>query len=127
MAAQGCRFYLRMSFPAAERIIKAIILITTTVAPVGVEKKYDTISPDTKHTIEITADKTTTDLKYLHTRIAVKAGKIIRLEISRAPIILIPRTMVIDVKTAISILYTFALIPVAFANVSSKVTAKILL
>ena len=46
----------------------------------------------------------TTPLKLLNTRMDVNAGKMIRLEISIAPIIRIPSTMVTAVKTAISTL-----------------------
>ena len=46
----------------------------------------------------------TTPLKLLNTRMEVRAGKIIRLEISIAPIIRMPSTMVTAVKTAISTL-----------------------
>ena len=46
----------------------------------------------------------TTPLKLLNTRMEVSAGKMIRLEISIAPIIRIPSTMVTAVKTAISTL-----------------------
>ena len=45
----------------------------------------------------------TTPLKLLNTRMEVSAGKMIRLEISIAPIIRIPSTMVTAVKTAIKI------------------------
>ena len=46
----------------------------------------------------------TTPLKLLNTRMEVSAGKMIRLEISIAPIIRIHSTMVTAVKTAISTL-----------------------
>ena len=44
------------------------------------------------------------NLKNRHTLIALRAGKIIRLDIRSAPIILIPRTMVIAVRTATAML-----------------------
>ena len=56
----------------------------------------------------------TTPLKLLNTRMEVSAGKMIRLEISIAPIIRIPSTMVTAVKTAISTLsvsYTHLTLP----------------
>ena len=59
-----------------------------------------------------------TDRNVLHTRIDVSAGKMIRLEIKRAPIIRIPSTIVTAVSTAISVLYRLAFTPVAWANVS---------
>ena len=68
-----------------------------------------------------------TPRKVLHTRMDVSAGKMIRLEISSAPIMRIPRTMVTAVRTAIRVLYRLAFTPVASANVSSNVMANILL
>ncbi len=52
-----------------------------------------------------------TDRNVLHTRIDVSAGKMIRLEIKRAPIIRIPSTIVTAVSTAISVLYRLAFTP----------------
>ena len=80
-----------------------------------------------KHTIDRIPDERTTPRKLLKIRIDVRAGKIIRLEISIAPIIRIPSTMVIAVRMAIKILYHSTLTPVALAKFSSKVTAKTLL
>ena len=80
------------------------MLMTATVAPVGVEAIYETIMPAVKQNTEIAAAVIITDLNRLHTRMADSDGKIIRLEISSAPIILIPRTTVTDVSTAISVL-----------------------
>ena len=54
-----------------------------------------------KRQIESTPDTITTPLKLLKIRMAVRDGKIMRLEISMAPIILIPITIVTAVKTAI--------------------------
>ena len=65
------------------------------------------------------AEHITTVLNRLHIRIEVMAGKIIRLDMSREPIIFIPTVMVRAVRNAF--------VPVAFAKLSSKVTAKILL
>ena len=74
------------------------------MAPVGVDAIYEMISPITKHRTDTIAETKITDLNFLHTRMAVSDGKIIRLDISSAPIILIPSTTVTDVSTAISIL-----------------------
>ena len=49
-------------------------------------------------------EEITTLVKLLNTRIEVRHGKITRLEISMAPIIRMPRTMVTAVSTEISIL-----------------------
>ena len=101
--------------------IKTIMLTITTLAPVGVAYTYEITTPIKKQSIEITAEQMVTLLNVLKTRMELRAGKIIRLEISRAPIIRIPSTIVRAVKKAISILYTPVLIPPAFAKVSSKV------
>ena len=50
--------------------------------------------------MERTPELIVTILKLLNTRMEVRAGKIIKLEISIAPIILIPKTMVMAVKIA---------------------------
>ena len=52
-----------------------------------------------------------TDRNVLHTRIDVSAGKMIRLEIKRAPIIRIPSTIVTAVSTAISVCTDWLLLP----------------
>ena len=106
---------------------KTIILISTTLAPVGVAYIYEMTIPVKKQSIEITAEQTVTLLNFLNRRIELKAGKIIRLEINTAPMIRIPSTMVRAVKKAMSILYSPVFIPLAFAKVSSKVTANNLL
>ena len=76
----------------------------TTLAPTGISSEYEKRIPIKKHTTLITADVIITLLKNLQTRIALSAGKIIRLEIKSEPIIVIPRTIVSAVKIAISIL-----------------------
>lgn len=104
-----------------------IILIITTLAPVGVAYRYEITIPIKKHIIDIIAEQSVTLLKVLNILIDVSAGNIIRLEIRRAPIIRIPRTIVMAVKNAINMLYMLVLTPVACAKFSSKVTANILL
>ena len=79
-------------------------LIITMVEPAGVSIRYERASPIIKQMVETIAEKITTDLKLLHIRIEVKAGKIRRLDISNAPIRRMPITVVIAVKNAISIL-----------------------
>ncbi len=81
--------------------------------------------PIKKAKIDTTTEDTTTDLKVLNTLIEVRAGKIIKLDINIAPIILIPKTIVMAVKKAIRILYIDTLTPVALAKLSSKVTENI--
>ena len=90
----------------------------------GVEAAKETPRPVTKHKTELTAAKSTTPRKDLKSRMAVRAGKITRDEISMAPIIRIPRTMVRAVRMARRVLYRSTRRPVARAKLSSKVTAK---
>ena len=84
--------------------MNAIILIQTTVAPVGVSSIYEDTRPIKKHTTDKTDEQTITALKLLNTLIEVRAGKIIRLDMRSVPIILIPTTTVIAVSTAIRVL-----------------------
>ena len=95
--------------------INTIIFNIATLAPVGVEKTYDIKSPDIKQTAEITTDSTTTALKLLQTLIADNVGKIIILDISNAPIVLRPKTIINAVSNDNKALYLFTLIPVALA------------
>ena len=67
----------------------------------------------------------TTALKLRQMRMAERAGKMIRLEISSAPIIRIPSTTVMAVNTASRVLNSSVFVPVARLKLSSKVTAKI--
>ena len=82
-------------------------------------------SPEILQNTAITAEHITTVLKRLQIRIEVIAGKMIRLDISREPIIFMPTVIVSAVRKAIIILYIPAFVPVAFAKLSSKVTANI--
>ena len=77
-----------------------------------------------KHPTDKTAELITTDLNFLKICIDVRAGKMIRLEISIAPIMRMPSTIVIAVKNAMIMLYDCTFVPVAFAKVSSNVIAK---
>ena len=85
-------------------MVNMMAFTITTLAPAGVAYKKETVIPTKKQATEIIPDEIITCLKLLNTRIDVKAGKIIKLEISIVPIIRIPRTMVIAVKKAINIL-----------------------
>ena len=69
-------------------------------------------------------EQITTPRKLLKRRMAVRAGKITREEISMAPIIRMPSTMVSAVRMASSVLYRETRTPVAAEKFSSKVTAK---
>ena len=97
---------------------------TTTVAPTGVESRYDPVSPRQKHMTESPAAKHTTERKLLNTRIADSAGKMMRLESSIAPIMRIPSTTVSAVRTDRIVLYVPTRTPVARAKDSSNVTEK---
>ena len=100
--------FLTVSFPlmksAAQKAANTAILIITTLAPVGEEYSYDNINPLRKQKTDMTAEQITTFRKHLKKRMEDIAGKIIRLDMSRAPIILMPSTMVMAVSTAMSIL-----------------------
>ena len=80
--------------------------------------------PNRKFTTDTTAAQIVTERNVPNTRIAVSAGKMMRLEMSSAPIMRIPSTIVTAVSTASSILYACVCTPVARENVSSNVTAK---
>ena len=72
------------------------------LAPAGVDHAKLVRIPAKKQVTERTAEKITTFLKLLKMRIALNAGKTMRLEIIMAPIRRIPTTIVSAVKTAIS-------------------------
>ena len=78
-----------------------------------------------QHT-ETAAEQIITPRKLRKTRMADKAGKMIRAEVSRAPTRFMASTMMTAVITAMIRLYAPVLTPVALAKVSSKVMAKIL-
>ena len=107
------------------QIMKQIKLTITTDAPdeYSINKKKAII----KHVTLIKAEAIITFLNLVNTCIAERAGRIIILEINNDPIILIPTTIITAVKQANIILYTFVLIPIALAKLSSNVTANILL
>lgn len=97
----------------------------TTVAPTGVEARIEQRIPDAAQITDKTADMTTTPKKFLKIRMAESAGKIIKAEISKEPASFMASTITDAVTTAINRSYRFTFIPVAWANVSSKVTANI--
>ena len=105
-------------------MIIATAFTITIPAPVGRLKRIVSTMPMTKHITEHIPDVITRDLKLLAKFLAVTAGKIIRLEISRLPIILIPITIVRAVRNDIRKRYIETLIPDAFANDSSQVMIK---
>lgn len=99
--------------------------MTTTLAPGEVPKIKEAVSPKKKQTNAKMADEIITLLKLMNTRMELNAGKIINEEMSMVPMTRIPRTMVIAVSRATSILKKPTLTPVALAKFSSKVMAKI--
>lgn len=81
-----------------------MIFTATTLAPLGSSRTYDAVMPKTKHKTASSAEQITVERKLLHTLIEVSAGKIIRLDMSSAPIILMPSTTVTAVSTAMRLL-----------------------
>lgn len=90
--------------PISQNSPNASTFTITTLAPAGVEYRKEAVIPKKKQQTDTTADVITTPLKLRQTRIAVSAGKMMRLEISIAPIMRIPTTIVTAVKNASSIL-----------------------
>ncbi len=78
------------------------MLERTTLAPVGRFTEKDKIIPTKKQNTEIIEDIIIRPLKLFVIFLAVMAGKIIKLEIKRVPIILMPKTTVKAVKRAIT-------------------------
>ena len=83
-------------------MIKAIRFTTTILAPAGVEKVKESIIPTKKQIRAIQEVAIITCKKLLNSLIAVREGKIIKLEIINAPISLMPITTVIAVQMAMS-------------------------
>ena len=80
------------------KIINIIKFTITIVAPVGASKIYDKINPKVKAITETIILDITTVLNFLNICIDVNVGKIIRLDISSDPIILIPITTITEHK-----------------------------
>lgn len=98
----------------------------TIVEPTGVEARIEVNIPIEAQATDMIAEEITTALKLLNMRMDDSAGNMTRAEISREPTRFMARTIMEAVMTAINKLYRSTLIPVAFVNTSSKVTAKIL-
>ncbi len=109
------------------RIISVNKLTITMVAPVGVSSRYEAISPTMKLMTERVAPAIVTFLKFLNMVWAESVGKMMRLEMSKAPTRRIPKTIRTEQRIAKIILRILVLMPMACANFSSKVRAKILL
>ena len=74
--------------------------MTTTLGPVGVDKAKLMIMPAAKQRADSSPEHITTPLKVLQSRMEVSGGKIIRLDMSSAPIMRIQSTMVTAVRPA---------------------------
>ena len=75
--------------------------IATTLGPTGVENKMDSKIPKVAHTTDSTAEQIVTDKKFLNIRMADRAGKMIRAEMSREPTKFIANTMTTAMMTSI--------------------------
>ncbi len=104
-----------------------IIFATTIVEPTGVLKIIETKIPTAAQNTEITAEQNITDLKFPNIRIDESAGNTTSADIRSEPTKFIAVTITAAMIMAIKRLYLPVLIPAAFAKVSSKVMAKILL
>ena len=98
---------------------------STMVAPVGVASVYDKSSPITKATHEMQALEISTDLKLWKRDLADRVGNTIRLEMRSAPMRRMPMTTTHEQRIAKIVLKSPVLMPMARANFSSKVMAKI--
>lgn len=96
------------------------------VDPTGVPARMEVRIPAAAQNTERTAAQKVTARKLLNNLMADMAGKITRAEISKDPTRFMAITMTTAVTTARIRLYTLALVQVAEAKLSSKVTAKIL-
>lgn len=99
----------------------------TIVEPTGVPASMDISMPINVQMTDKTAEHAVTDLKLLNIRIAERAGNMIRADIKSEPTRFMASTIITAITTAIIRLYTFALVPTAFAKFSSNVTENILL
>ena len=91
---------MERTFSKIHRDEKRIILSMTMLAPGGVLCIKEKYIPITKHTTDIIAERQITAKNLLLIRIAERDGNTIRLDMSKAPIILMPKTTVIEVRSA---------------------------
>ena len=104
-----------------------MISTATMVEPTGVPPTMDRSIPSKAQATDSTAEQIVTARKLRNSRMADRAGKITRAEISSEPTRFMASTMITATITAIHRLYSPARVPAARAKLSSKVTAKILL
>jgi hypothetical protein len=113
--------------PIREHIPKPTISVATMVDPTGVPISIEIIIPKNAHTTDNIAEKIVTLLNVLNILMDESAGKITSADIRSEPTRFIASTMMTAMITAIRKLYASAFVPTLLANVSSKVTANILL
>ena len=107
------------------QIPKHRISIITIVEPTGVPAIIEIKMPEAAPITENTQEKIVTCLKLLNTSIEEIAGKMIRAEIKREPTRFMARTMIMAITVAITTFKRRVFVPLAKANSSSKVMAKI--
>ena len=95
------RIYLPRNLFKTVTAISTIRLMITMLAPVGRFISNDRISPARKQITDRKTDNSATALKLTTSLRAITAGKMIKLEIRRLPIIRIPITTVNAVSSAI--------------------------
>ena len=105
-------------------MINIVALSKTMVAPVGKSKTIEMNIPIMTLNKEKNTANTMVCLNPVPSLSAITVGNIIKLDISIVPTTLMPSTMVIDVRIAISWLIRFVLMPRTFAKSISYVTAK---
>jgi hypothetical protein len=95
--------YLHLTIlPIKLNIAKNTMFTATIVAPTGVEQTMEITSPIAEALTEMAAEAMTTCLKFLNTRIAEIAGKIISAAIRSEPTRRIASTITTAVTVAIS-------------------------
>ena len=77
---------------------------TTTVGPMAVAKRSEIITPMVAEAKEMTTAQSVTPLNVLKSRIAERAGKIMRADASKAPSIFIASTTVTPTAIALTVL-----------------------
>jgi phage-related minor tail protein len=118
-------FYLLIIKPRRVKKKKAEIWTATMVEPTGVSARIEMRMPDAAQRMAMRTEQIVTLLKVLKRRIADRAGKMTRAEIRSVPTKLMAKTIMTAIVTARIRLYVLALMPVAVAKSSSKVTEKI--
>ncbi len=82
--------------------------------------------PNPAQQTDTTAEQTVTERNVLYSRMADRAGKMTKAEMSREPTRFMASTMTTAMTMARKRLYRWVLVPTALAKSSSKVTANTL-